>query len=309
MGKKKRHHYIPRFYLNGFIDPDNEPYIWVYQKGEEQIIKSTATDIALEKHFYTFTTSEGSKDSETFENMLSEIEGQAAAVFNKIKKYEVLNEEDRVALSIFLAFMLTRVPHFRDNVVKTSVDFFKRLNQMMASNDELFRKYIKTVEEDTGSKMDVPVEELQKVFKEGEYNIIPPPEFSLQQVNAEFAPIFYDMTWLFLKATESYNFLSCDNPLVYFDPTHDRRSPYGVGLLNKNIEVTFPITKDIAFHGTWQKDRKINYLQSNNEMIKIINRRTVMSAARFVYCSKKSRVIQEFIQKRKNTSGARTVIR
>src|SRR2546423_15005720 len=105
MGKKKRHHYVPRFYLNGFIDPVNEPFIWVYQKGESQIIKATAENIALEKHYYSFTSPTGEKDSETFENALSEMEGKAAPIIAKIKRGQTLNEDDRAVFAVFLALM------------------------------------------------------------------------------------------------------------------------------------------------------------------------------------------------------------
>jgi hypothetical protein len=113
IGKKKRHHYIPCFYLNGFIDPANEPFIWVYQKGESQIIKATAANIALEKHYYSFTTPTGAKDSETFENALSEIEGKAAPLIEKIKKHQTLDNDDRAIFAAFLALMMTRVPNYR----------------------------------------------------------------------------------------------------------------------------------------------------------------------------------------------------
>ncbi|GFP43024.1 hypothetical protein HKBW3C_02156, partial [Candidatus Hakubella thermalkaliphila] len=134
MTKKKRHHYIPRFYLDGFVDPHNEPYIWVYQKGNPNIIKSTAENIAVEKHYYSFTTPEGSKDSATFENVLAEIEGQAAPIFQKIKNHESLDEQERSLFAIFLAFIMTRVPNYRENVERATAELIKKLSMRWASH-------------------------------------------------------------------------------------------------------------------------------------------------------------------------------
>lgn len=303
MGKKKRHHYIPRFYLNGFIDPANEPFIWIYRKGASEILKATAENIALEKHYYSFTAPSGEKDSETFEDALSEMEGKAALVVQKIRNHETLSKEDRLMFAIFLAFMMTRVPNYRQNTAKMSVEFFKKFTRLTASTPELFEATLSTIEEDLGEKIDYPHEELRQFFLEGNFDITPNPERSLQHVNAELAPIFYGMNWIFLKSTDRFEFLTSDNPLVYFDPTHDPKSPYGVGLLNKNIEVTFPITKDIAFSGSWRKQMHEGFLPSSHEMVRMINRRTAMSALRFVFASKKSSVIQGFVQKYKNSSA------
>ncbi len=67
------------------------------------------------------------------------------------------------------------------------------------------------------------------------------------------APIFCDMKWAFFKATDSDKFVISDNPLFRVDPTFQAGLLSGMGLLNKNIEVTLPISKDLAFLGTWGK--------------------------------------------------------
>lgn len=61
---KKRHHYLPKFYLEEFVDPRNSPYIWIYEKGQSQIRKANATNIAVKKDFYTYTTIYGKRDPE-----------------------------------------------------------------------------------------------------------------------------------------------------------------------------------------------------------------------------------------------------
>jgi len=38
VARKKKHHYVPVFYLNGFIDPSNRPYVQKFgDKAEEKV--------------------------------------------------------------------------------------------------------------------------------------------------------------------------------------------------------------------------------------------------------------------------------
>ena len=63
MGRKKRHNFLSVFYLNGFVGLNNKPYVWVYEKDGSDVKQLTSSYIAVEKHFYSFTTSQG-EDSE-----------------------------------------------------------------------------------------------------------------------------------------------------------------------------------------------------------------------------------------------------
>jgi len=158
MAKKKRHHYVPRFYLKGFIDPDNRPYIWIYEKGNPIMRKETAKNIAFEKDYYSFTTPEGEKDSETFENILATIERMVAPTFRKIKSHQSLKDQKRSSFAVFLAFSMTRVPSFRENIERAMAEFMKKMNMILASNPQGFRSMIEKFEKDRGSEIGMSVE-------------------------------------------------------------------------------------------------------------------------------------------------------
>ena len=120
---KKRHQFVPRFYLKGFINLHDVPYIWIYEKGNPKIIKATVENIAVHKHYYSFLTSSGDKDSETFENAFEKIEDKAASIFQKIKNYETLNDQDRGLFANFLAITMTRVPNYRKDIERSAGEF------------------------------------------------------------------------------------------------------------------------------------------------------------------------------------------
>jgi hypothetical protein len=298
MTEKKRHHYIPRFYLDGFIDPRNKPYIWVYEKGKNAIRKSKSDKIAFQKRYYSISTTEGKRDSETIENFLAEIEQSAALVFKKIEGRESLNEEEKGTFSYFLAFMITRVPAYRDNVERVTEKLLKKTNINLASDPRGFKAMIEAYERDTGEKIGMPVEELRQFTLDGRrYDISVDPQYSLQamMIAKDIVPFLYNMSWAFFEASDDYKFVTSDNPLFYDDPNHDLESVYGVSLLNRNVEVSFPMSKELLFLGTWQ-DYK-GFIRGNNAIVKDLNRRTVLSASRFVFASQKSDILNKFVQK------------
>jgi len=302
MAKKKKHHYVPVFYLNGFVDPHNKPYIWIYEKGNLDVRKASAKDIANQKHYYSFTTPEGERDSETFEEILKKIEERAAPVIKNIEERKALTNEQRVWFAFFLAFTMTRVPSFRENVERATGEIMKKANQIWASYPADFESMIEKSEKDTGNKIEMPVEELRKFVLEGQYDVKVDSQFSLAMIllAIDLASTFSSMKWTFLEATEDYKFVTSDNPLSFFDPTHDPKSFYGVGLSNRNIEITFPISKDLMFRGTWKQSE--GYKKLSNKRVKDMNRRTVISALRFVFASKRSDILNKFVQKYKDSA-------
>ena len=291
------------FYLKGFIDPHNEPYIWFYEKGNPDVKKATARHIAVEKDYYSFITPEGNKDSETLENELARIECGVAPVFRKIRNQTELNDQEKKLFSLFIALLMVRIPNFRENIEEAVGEFMKRMNMILATDPRNFAAMIDKFERETGKKIGMPVEELRKSMAEGQYDIRATPQFGLGmavEMALNFAPIFFKMKWTFLETTGSYKFVTSDNPLSYIDPTHDPKSFFGVGLLNRNVEVTLPISKDLIFLGMWKSFEGNKIL--SNKIVKEMNLRTVISALRFVFASQCSDGLNRLVQKHKDSA-------
>jgi hypothetical protein len=305
MPRSRRHHYLPIFYLKGFIDPDHSPFLWIYGKENDDIIKSNVVNAAVRKDYYSFVSPEGSMDPDTVETMLSTVESYAAPVFRKIIERRDLNDEERSHFALFLALLYVRVPSFRENLEKSMGDFMKKLNFFMASHKEGFEASIKRVERDTGKEIGMPIEELRKFVLEGEYDITVIPEMSLAmgiELVPKFTEIFFHMQWIFFTAPEDYKFVTSDNPLSVYDPTYDPRSFWGIGLLNKNIEIVFPISGDIACLGIWKENKrypglKEGFQKGNNRIVKALDKRIVRTSFKYVFASYRSRILHAFVNK------------
>lgn len=225
-------------------------------------------------------------------------------MFQRLRSCELLNTEERQVFAAFLALLMIRVPNFRRNFEDSAAQALTLLSKQTAANEDRLRASMEQYELETGERLDIPVEELQRIVLEEEVKIVVNPQLSLQStaMAPEIEKVLAAMKWMFLKAPQEVKFVCSDNPVSYNDQTHNPRSYWGVGLSNENIEVTFPISRDLACIGGWKQNIKERFIQATPESTKEINRRTVRSAEFEVYASQKSQAIWRLVQKHQNSA-------
>jgi hypothetical protein len=306
---KKRHHYVPRFYLSGFIDPANPPYVWVYEKGNPTIKNLTVENTAVQKHYYSMKRETGEIDSESAEDAFAQIESRVAPLFRKVQQHQGLDEEGRKVLSAFLGLLLVRVPNFRHNVEHAFGELAKRIFKTLASNRAHLAARIQRYERQTGRRVTMPLERLRQFALSDKYSFKVNPVVSLAMMEKfdQMGRLFCAMNWAFLVAPQGAPFLTSDNPVTYVDPTHDPRSFRGVGLAGKNIEVSVPLSRDVALVAMW-KPIKEEFVQAPCHIVAEINRRLAIGAERFVYASQKSDALNTMVQEFRDGAPRMTVI-
>lgn len=298
---KKRHHYLPIFYLNGFTNTNG--CLYVYDKESKPVFESSPEGIAYENHYFSFMTPQGDKDSETVENYMSELEGEFAKPLKKILNSESLSDDERITFAHFVASMMVRVPNFRDNIRKSTGEMIKHVSVFMASHKENFARMMGKYEKDTGDKIGMDVEEFRKWMKNPDnYKVDVSPQYAtgmaLWQLE-DMANLFSQMKWAFIRATDDYKFMTGDNPLKYIDPTYKPHSFYGVGLANKNIEVSLPLSKEVCAFGSWKY--REGYIEGTNKHVRHLNRMTVIATRRHIFANKNSDDIDKFVKKYKGS--------
>ena len=110
---KKRHHTVPKCYLENFTD--HEGFVWVLDT-KNSIFRIKPENILLENHFYTITLKNGEK-SLVVEDTLANIEGAYIGIFqNKISKDCFLTMEERAKVAVFIAALYIRTSPYRENM-------------------------------------------------------------------------------------------------------------------------------------------------------------------------------------------------
>jgi hypothetical protein len=194
---------------------------------------------------------------------------------------------------------MTRVPNYRRNMENMAGKIIKNVMLRVTADQMDFERKLKKYEKVRGKKFGEFVRKYVETavndgFVKKEFS-----NFSLEMIDLarEFAEVFNAMSWSFLMATDAQKFITSDNPVYYYDPTYQKGFD-GVGLLNDNTEVIFPVSKDLALMANWKNLK--GYYQLKNVHIRLINKKTVIFAQKYIFASYKSSGISLLTEKYKN---------
>jgi len=272
-------HYIPQYYLSGFASSGND-MVCVYEKGGSLKFQSQVKNIAHETNYYS---------PEVERYLSNEIEGPANSVIKKIRDRMQLTQSEKEKLAIYMVVMLKRVPQSKIRMKKTAPIVAQSLQQK-------WDKEISKLILENPSQTDL-FEKRRAEIKANlnKYSKNLPKDFWLELIPPERTPnivkVIPEMTWLFLTCEKFPAFLTCDNPVFYFQ---------GIGVGKPESEITFPISSNIVLWATWRSDIQEGYSPIKNQAIKEINRRTATNATRFIYHAKDEDWIPRFINKQEH---------
>ena len=290
--KKKRHHYLPETYLKGFTDSSSEN-LWVYLKDSPIVRKSTPRNEGCQKYYYAFYDVKGSRHTNTIEDFFSDIEHKFSNVLIKIHDCVKLSNQDRINLAVFIAFMQTRGPWFRSEIDRMAAEHINKVGLENAKKD--FKSSLDTISKIIGIKPKIQDDDfLNLLSSRGSI-------FSLTQV-FDSAYNFYkqllEFKWRFLFSNTKLKYITSDNPIYYYSE-NDQNTIQGDRILNKNVEMTIPLSKKVALLAMRKKLQE-GYGDANRISIKAINKRTVWGAKNNIYASFNEKTFLSFVQKHKN---------
>jgi hypothetical protein len=284
MPQKRRHHYVPQFYLRGFTDPatpaGQTPYLWVLDKATGAIGRRAPQNLAHEIGFYAITTSEG-VDFETLENELSHIESRAAF---ELRRYLSAAPGERGAiqpdLAIFISWLAARVPAFRRAAAEQWSDFLSAAahGETDIPDDPDFRCVLR--ERAGTSVRALPLTEALGAIRTGAWL---PILSSSQYAEVLRVQVWYfrfkhfpALAWTFLTAPDGFAFVTSDRPVVWQVPGAEPSDDPGA-LQHPEVQLTVPLNPRHALLGT-PKPPSPSFGISVPE----VNRRTIDSAEKFV---------------------------
>ena len=109
--------------------------MWVYEKDSLAVRPSSPEDEGCQKFYHAFVTDEGNRDTNTIEEYFEKIETKTGILLAKIHQREKLYDQDRKDLSLFISFMFTRVPFFRNEIEKMAAEHIKHVGLDVAINN------------------------------------------------------------------------------------------------------------------------------------------------------------------------------
>jgi hypothetical protein len=253
MPDPKKHHYVPQFYLREFVDPrtpsGQEPYVWVFSKDGKQRERRAPKNILWERDLYTFDI--GGQKRYELERTLSTIESEfAEAVRKKLAPHLPLTVKEHEALCLFVATMLQRTirqkdtqESFYDQLV-TQVERLEAHNSSDGSTSATLR----------AAKKDIHKAGIMAIFSEI-------PELLSRM---SLAILCTDRT--------SARFITSDDPVTLFNPELQWQRFYGPGLAQTGVELTMPVSPQLALCMTWSNLR--GYIEIPGWRVEELNRFT-----------------------------------
>ncbi len=295
----RRNHYLPQFYLR-FFATEEKDLLWVYDKRQPEPRLQSPKATAVEVDLYTLVDKNGQENDE-LEKMFSVVESQARPILNRwITKRVAITEQEKGPISEFLALMHLRVPRnlaaMKEAGEKFTVEYFKKQAQDADKFNENYQRFLK----DTGSKDDIPAEQIRQFILEPEknYKLRMDRQYALLTTFAQIEPIYREllsMNWSICEAPEGIFFITGDAPVNVFAMASEKKALFGAGFGLPQVEVTFPLCPSKAL--CINKKRHPPIYGTGGWRIIDLNRRCVAQSERFVISPYKSNKVKSLIKR------------
>ncbi len=288
---KKRHHYIPQVYLEGFRIGTENLAVYRYEKHEGTPPKGIPPlNLALEQYYYAFDK-EDERDTNTLEDMFSIVEAPYPDIVTRISNKEIYYPEDISNLATFMAMMRVRVPNFRLQYEAGRAEHIKTETMLHAKHNKDLQKHYNQLLTEALEKGDVEginaLKKAREFMERGDLVISVDPQISLEGVS--FFQGIHDrlmsLNWSFFTSGCGSDFITSDNPTLWHDTRKKDFYPYRGGYANPNVQFIFPLTKNILVLANSLTQKKVSYGVLSKKWVHTFNRAQAMSAEKYIFAS------------------------
>jgi hypothetical protein len=298
--KSKRHHFLPQSYQGRFLPSDGSGMLWVYDKQDGEPRQQKPLNTAVEGHLYSVTIEDGEKDDFLESTILKELDGRAKSAFDRLEDSGFqTNEIDLTTIADFIAIMYARVPRNMRMAEERALAIVKSRQKYLASNPEKLGRFLERFHEDNPGMPAISVEQYQEDIKEIDrrFKMTMNPEQRMLMSLSASKLIFQElmtMRWELVIPPNSYQFITCDAPVVSFRSDGKGRAAFGGGFAAPEIEVFFPVSPSIGIF----IDRKptTTRIMPNQAFVREMNRRLAYNANRFVYSTSYSSYVAGIVE-------------
>ncbi len=241
---KKRHHYLSKFYLDGFCDQNNR--VWTYRKIDPtNPYPNKPTDTSLiSKLYHLSNNQDGINDIEDY--FSDEIEAPASNAFKILLENKFPNDSEREKLSLFFGTLMVRTPSYINHMnieQSKQIDIIAKFN---AQNKKHFYDSYKINYPDTDDQI---IENNRQFIINNDYSFNLNRDIVLKLMinfGTKLADLLCNMQWALIKTTSDLPFITSDNFINIYHPNYQPSNFYQPGLGISNIRVFIPISHESA---------------------------------------------------------------
>lgn len=242
MSNPKRHHYVPKFYLQGFCNHKN---FWIFDRERNVYREQTPTNTTVETQYYSIQQRNGKYDV-SLEQKIATIESLTAPVIKKIDNLEPISSYDKYTLSVFVSLLKVRVPEFKKSYEELRTEMLKRLGPMV---DRKLDRPVPLPPHPPYNPTEIKsfdAFEIVQNLETLEADAVQAHNHFLDVIlplTAEISDQLYKMQWLIAYAPPDTSFVTSDNPFLVAPPEgYDPYGLEGVGIATPGTTKIIPLS-------------------------------------------------------------------
>ncbi|MAN97999.1 DUF4238 domain-containing protein [uncultured Roseovarius sp.] len=273
MSAPKRHHYVPRVYLEEFTSDDGK--LLVIEKPSGKCFPSVPSNAAVIAHQNTVYFDDGTKDQETVESFFGNIEQDYPRYLQQVRDGYI--DGDTIDFFVTLSIhQRMRTPRVRKQLADLVVQFDEKgaldhLKHTFSAHELSLLNKAKGRDKKALNQLGLSLS--------GHYAI-------------STGLILEGMRFAFLRNETDLNLVSCDNPATVSGVSIDRRQTTGLLPLPSNRRVLiFPISRDFLLYGDTTLKSELGFIVFRDKptlrraTVTRVNNLTALSADRYVFQS------------------------
>jgi hypothetical protein len=248
-GPPRRHHYVTKSYLDGFVEP-NEGLLFCYGRKKSKAFRALPENLAHIRDYHSFKREDGTLDFTLETQIDQQIESPGIPLIRTLSEGKTnLGKTQRLCLAKFIALQNVRVPYERDFMDQQHKVI---LEGYLADMDEESRKRgfpVNAIEVAVNvSGREPKLHEWQRVTRDFVNAELREIEADQQRFSREsffdlaekLAKTISGLRWTVFYGTGEARFITSDCPVITRDKNERRYFP---GLDNFDTEVYFPLSK------------------------------------------------------------------
>jgi hypothetical protein len=284
MQKTKRQHFVPRFYLERFVNPATN-VVSVFDKFTKKTFDASVFNIAQERYFYDLQPEAIKEehrntriDLQITEKALAVIEGHFAQALDVLiggVEHRGIGSDLRWMLAVQMAIQMMRTRRYRESMIELIERF------MQAQSDELVRRNFPDQPKDAYPKVTLAKHSISATHN----------QFFFDKDRWEqIAGILVPHIWLIAVNNTSLPFCTSDHPVVRRANIPDKRSG-GLGLNSPGVELFMPVSPMYGLvlleRGYFKAHEKYDggWLYVSHDEVQGFNRLQVEQSHRHVFSS------------------------
>jgi len=270
----KLNHYNPRFYLRGFSNRDDGQLYQVSIADKKKVLVHPNVSGA-ENLLYT----------PLIEGLFKEVDTNSSNTFRKlINNPDDISMEDRESLIECIALASMRVPSSISDIKRIEKNIIPIIIEKTAPNltDSLIDE-IKSKQKIKSKLNNYQIREILSNFSE-RFNVVPDEQYTLRNMvlmSLKAIDILIEFNWKIYLSSNNF-FITSDNPVTIFDKNLKTNILWGFG--KQNIEIIFPVSKNVCIIGTHgKKESNFSFQKVDQIFVKKMNFKIYVSSNKFIF--------------------------